>query len=43
MYFIPVYGMYACHTYTDIKHASYYNACIDDYAMLLTYIGMQFA
>ena len=36
MYYIPVCGMYACYMYTDIIHASYYGACIDDYAVLLT-------
>ena len=38
MYYIPVYGMYACHAHTDIMDASHYGACIDDYAMLLTLI-----
>ena len=28
MYYIPVYGMYACYICTDIIHSSYYNACI---------------
>ena len=42
MYYIPVYGMYAYHICTDIMHASYYGACIDDYTVLLTYIYMQY-
>ena len=42
MYYIPVCGMKAYYTCAGIMHASYYNACIDDYAMLLTYIYMQF-
>ena len=37
MYYILVYGMYACYTCTDIMHASYYSVCIDEYTVLLTY------
>ena len=36
MHYIPVCGMYARYICTDIIHASYYGACIDDYAILLT-------
>ena len=36
MYYIPVCGMYASYICTDIMHVSYYGACIDDYAVLLT-------
>ena len=28
--------MHACYICTDIMYASYYGACIDDYAVLLT-------
>ena len=41
MYYIPVCGMHAYYTCTDIMHASYYGACIDEHTVWLTYIYKQ--
>ena len=30
--------MYACYICTDITYASYYGACVNDYAILLTLV-----
>ena len=42
MHYIPLCGMYASYICTDIMHASYYGASIDDYAILKTLVWMQF-